>query len=186
MKRPTHNSKKSTSIKAFSWHIQKFPRSSYDSLTDPWLCFSDGSAALLLSALTGRPKGSPGCWLCSTAPLPASLALTATSHCILSSHILPATLLSPLLSKGIMNLKADCVGKKKTTNQHMRNHSCWRYLLSEMKILTLHLDSSWGNSFPLKLQRSAGDWKFARAQERSSVFGLYTCYLFKAVSWVSY
>lgn len=113
MRRPTHKSKKSTSIKAFSWHIQKFPRSSYDSLTDPWLCFSDGSAALLLSALTGRPKGSPGCWLCSTAPLPASLALTATSHCILSSHILPATLLSPLLSKGIMNLKADCVGKKK-------------------------------------------------------------------------
>lgn len=148
MRRPTHNSKKSTSIKAFSWHIQKFPRSSYDSLTDPWLCFSDGSAALLLSALTGRPKGSPGCWLCSTAPLPASLALTATSHCTLSSHILPATLLSPLLSKGIMNLKADCVGKKKkTTNQHTRNHSCWRYLLSEMKILTLHLDSSWGTHF---------------------------------------
>lgn len=84
-KSPTQSSKKSTSIKAFPWHIWRFPRSSYDCLTGPWLHFSDRPAALLLSAARPGSLVEPEGSLRLLAALCSASASLPGSHCLLPS-----------------------------------------------------------------------------------------------------
>lgn len=195
-------SKKNTS-KGFSWHVQKFPRSSYDCFTGHLALFlgqSHSTATVSCETwLAGMAKGSP-CLLAMLCSTSASLALTASSpaRCLClpvfakcnlapsgSGSVrhppLPPSLLShvapatflPPLQSKEMTMLKGDSVEEKTE----RKPFFLKNLLSE----NLHIlfGELMGNSFSWQLCRSAGD-------RSSSLSGSHTSYLFKAMSWLSY
>ena len=89
MKNSRQRSKKSTS-KAFSWHVQKIPRSSYDCFTGrlaPLLGQSRSTATVSCESwLAGAAKGSP----CLLAVLCSTSASLPGSRCLLPSPLPPS------------------------------------------------------------------------------------------------